>query len=130
MSIELIEMQAKVKDFCEKYGFQMSVVEDCVFIEVKNIEDKYFPWIKFNTKKKTVQLIGGNTDHCNIWFHVTRPDFTPEICDAFIKDLNVLADFEDQSSNFTIKELIDPEDWQCIAGIKNVDLCSLYNRVG
>lgn len=57
----------------------------------------------------------GNTDNLNIWLSDTRKDLTAMRLVEFVKDLN------DWSKNYgwsiPTRIIIDPEDWQEIAGV-------------
>ena len=60
--------------------------------------------------------ITGNTDQCNLWFYDTRPDLTPEKLIEFVKDLNEALEPDEP---ILLKTLIDPEDWQEIAEVRD-----------
>lgn len=110
----------KFKQLIEKYDFttREGVTldgEKYISLEANTISNDKIDWLKYYPEKDAIQLIG-NTDQCNIWFCDTRKDFTPEKITDFVKELNDIFELGDKEV-FTIKELIDPEDWQVIAGI-------------
>lgn len=101
----------------EKYKFKVTREENKIKLAAKNTDGNYTDWIIYDVERDSI-LYSGNTDNCNIWFCETRKDFTPEIVIDFVKDLNEIFDLKDDE-RFFVKELIDPEDWQEIAGINN-----------
>ena len=58
----------------------------------------------------------GNTDQCNIWFCDTKSHLSPDDCLQLVEDLNEALELRNDD-RFKVKELIDPEDWQVIAGV-------------
>ena len=110
----------KFKELIEKYDFttREGVTldgEKYVSLEATTISNNKIDWLKYYPEKDTIQLIG-NTDQCSIWFCDTRKDFTPEKISEFVKDLNSVFSLNGEDNMFTIREIIDPEDWQEIAG--------------
>lgn len=102
-----------IKVLANKYNFEVMETDLGVDLICKNIDNKNVRWIKYNQKTDTVTL-AGNTDQCNLWFGETRPDLTPERIIEFVKDLNIALDLKPP---YKLKDLIDNEDWQEIAGI-------------
>lgn len=106
-----------VKDFKElakKYNFKTRNNANGISLCAKNTDRRWEDWIIYNSKDNSIVLIG-NTDHCNFWFCNTRPDLTPDKLIDFITDLNIVLD--KIGYDVALKTLIDPEDWQEIAGI-------------
>lgn len=109
----------------DKYGFPVIAVDENVKVmKAKNTDGKYIDWIRYNIENETVTLVG-NTDNCNIWLYETRKDFTPEKIVAFVSDLNYALSLHDRD-RLKLCELIDPEDWQEIAGINDAHLDARY----
>jgi hypothetical protein len=98
-----------------KYNFKVEVNETGANLIALNTDNKEVKWIKYNSEKDTVSLLG-NTDNCNLWFCETRKDLTPDILIQFVSDLNTALSLPDDG-RYLLKEIIDPEDWQIIAGI-------------
>lgn len=102
-----------------KYGFKFT--EHCtskydysVSIEAKNTDNEFVTWLTYFPFKEELQIMG-NTDELNLWLCDTRSDMTPDKIISFIDDLNV--GLEKANIEVSVKELIDPEDWQEIANI-------------
>lgn len=116
-----IKTVSNFKRLIDKYDFTLGEGNNnkkgkYVSLEATTIDGGKISWLKYYPENDTIQLIG-NTDQCNIWFCDTRKDFTPEKISEFVKDLNDVFRLSDDDSIFTIKEIIDPEDWQVIADI-------------
>jgi hypothetical protein len=105
------------REFCEKYGFSMSIIDSNYSIIAKNCFNKNVNWITYNSETDVVKC-GGNTDCYNLWFSDTRKDFTAEKIIQFVNDLNIMFNLKGKDK-FLIKELIAPEDWQSIANVNN-----------
>lgn len=110
----------KFKDLIEKYDFTIREGvtidgEKYVSLVATTTDSDKIDWLKYYPEKDTIQLMG-NTDQCSICFCDTRKDFTPEKIIGFVKELNNVFELNGEEM-FTIKELIDPEDWQEIASI-------------
>lgn len=101
----------------EKYNFKVITTGNKASLLAKNIDNKNVSWINYDIDNDKISYLG-NTDNCNLWFHETRTDLTPEILVDFINDLNNVFELEDENK-FTVRELIDPEDWQEIANISD-----------
>lgn len=112
------DYKEELKNICRKYKFKyLENSESEISLCAKNTDKEWTEWIKLNLKEKEIVLIG-NTDQCNLWFYDTRKDMTPEKIHSFVADLNnILREFND--SYIPLKTLIDPEDWQEIAQVKN-----------
>lgn len=65
----------------------------------------------------------GNTDNCNLWFHETRPDLTPERIVEFVKNLSCLTGLR-----LNLCEFVDPEDWQEIANVPDASEDERYKK--
>ncbi len=103
----------QLKAVGKKYGFLVSEINAKAYLICKNTDGVNVRWITYDKNTDTVTLLG-NTDQCNLWFHETRPDLTPDRLVSFVQDLNQMLDIKNP---FLLKDLIDPEDWQEIAGI-------------
>lgn len=112
------DYKEQFKNICKKFDFKYKEYsENQIVLCAKNTDKHWSNWIKLDLKNKGVTLMG-NTDNCNFWFCDTRKDMTPEKIIEFVADINtVLRKFND--SYITIKSLIDPEDWQEIAQVKD-----------
>jgi len=117
VSLDERDVVQDFKDLAKKYGF--SVVQDgsCFKLCAKNTDNEWTRWIGFYPKEDKVSFFG-NTDFLNIWLSNTRKDFTPEKCMQFVNDLNDLFELTGEN-RFVISELIDPEDWQEIADVRD-----------
>lgn len=105
----------KMKDVAEKYGFKIAETNVGADLICKNTDGKDFRWIRYNQNTDMVTL-AGNTDQCNLWFWETRPDLTPERIIEFVKDLNAALEMR---TPYKLRDLIDGEDWQEIANIRD-----------
>ena len=117
---------AKMYGFTTKEGRNIDK-EDYITLRANDTEYEAVDWIRYNITTDTVGAIG-NSDQCGIWLCDTRPDFTPEKTIQFVKDLNKVFELK-KSDIFLIKELIDPEDWQEIAGINEAYEDRRYNEL-
>lgn len=115
-----IKTVSNFKRLIEKYDFTLGEGNNnrkgkYLSLEAATTDNGKIDWLKYYPEKDTIQLIG-NTDQCSIWFCDTRKDFTPEKISEFVKDLNSVFSLNGEDNMFTIREIIDPEDWQEIAG--------------
>lgn len=112
------DYKEQLKCMCKKYDFKFAEYsENKIALCAKDTDRHWRDWIKLDIKNKEVRLVG-NTDNCNFWFCDTRKDMTPEKIIEFVADLNtMLRKFND--SYISVKSLIDPEDWQEIAQVKD-----------
>ena len=78
----------------------------------KNTDGKDTVWI-YRIDNSVFCL--GNTDNLNLWLSDTRKDLTVDKLVEFIKDLNDWS--ENYGWSIPTRVIIDPEDWQEIAGI-------------
>ena len=99
----------------QKYDFRTEFTKYGACLYARDTDGEYSPWIKYNMKEDTFSIIG-NTDQCNFWFYDTRPDLTPDKLIEFVKDLNWALEPDEP---ILLKTLIDPEDWQEIAGVRD-----------
>ena len=106
----------RFREVCQKYGFSTITLGDKEVLVAKNTDNEDVNWIAYDTEKDTVSF-SGNTDYYNLWFYETRKDLTPDKIVEFVKDLNEALDL--QGDKILVKELIDPEDWQAIADIRD-----------
>jgi len=112
------DYKEELKNICKKYNFKyVEHSENKIALCAKNTDKQWRDWIKLDLKNKEVLLVG-NTDNCNFWFYDTRKDMTPNRIIEFVADLNtMLRKFDNEY--VSVKSLIDPEDWQEIAQVKN-----------
>ena len=103
------------KDLAKQYGFKVLQDGEAYRLCAKNTDNRWTRWISYYPEKDTVSFYG-NTDYLNIWLCDTRKDLTPEKCLKFVEDLNNLFELKGEDK-LLIKDLIDPEDWQEIAGV-------------
>ena len=112
------DYKEQLKNICKKYNFKyVEHSENKISLCAKDTDKHWSDWIKLDLKNKEVLLVG-NTDSCNFWFCDTRKDMTPDRIIEFGADLNtLLRNFN--NGYVSVKTLIDPEDWQVIAQIKD-----------
>ncbi|MGE4354214.1 MAG: hypothetical protein AB7D36_09040 [Oscillospiraceae bacterium] len=103
------------KELGSKYNFPIKVTENYLILSAKDTDGKTRQWIFYELATGKT-LFNGNTDNCNFWFGETRPDMTPDKIVQFVADLNTALKLEGKN-RFSVKKLIDPEDWQEIAGV-------------
>lgn len=101
----------------EKYGFKVMAQGCKLNLYAKNTDNQWTQWISYDSQKNNVSC-RGNTDYLNIWLGDTRKDMTPEKCLSFVEELNQTF-FLTGNDRFLIKDLIDPEDWQEIAQVRD-----------
>lgn len=126
----------------QKYGFKArcgSSVQTITYGEVdapvytimaKNTDNHWVTWfsvipdmgMKYGHE---AFLVGNNTDVMNIWLHETRKDLTPENCVMFFAELNAIFNFTDDDM-ILLKDWIDSEDWQEIAGVHDASCDPRY----
>lgn len=116
------EKAKKLKFVAEKYGFMARSSGNTTTLICKDTDGKNCRWIIYNQKLNSCTIVG-NTDQLNLWLYETRPDLTPERIIQFVKDLNTALETEDQ---ILLRNLIDPEDWQEIAGIPDAHADERY----
>lgn len=117
-------MYAKMKALGTKFGFTVLPIPSGFALYAKTTDRKSLAWLRYNTEKGTL-FITGNTDNCNLWFHETRKDLTAEKILQFVEELNQIFSFE---KPLKVSDLIDPEDWQEIANIKDAYLDPCYTQ--
>lgn len=110
------EIITDFKELAKKYNFKTRNNKSGISLCAKNTDRKWEDWIIYNSIDNSIILIG-NTDQCNFWFCNTRPDITPDILINFTADLNKIMD--KIGYEVEMKKLIDPEDWQEIAHIRD-----------
>lgn len=99
----------------QKYEFRTELTKYGACLYAKNTDGEDYPWIRYDEHDNTFS-IEGNTDYCNLWFCDTRPDLTPDKLIEFVKDLNAALE---PNEPILLKTLIDPEDWQEIANVRD-----------
>ena len=99
----------------QKYDFRTELTKYGACLYARNTDGEDYPWIKY-IEVSDLFSITGNTDQCNLWFYDTRPDLTPEKLIEFVKDLNEALEPDEP---ILLKTLIDPEDWQEIAEVRD-----------
>jgi hypothetical protein len=110
------EVIDEFKNLAKKYNFTVKIDKNGISLCAKNTDRKWEKWIIYNATNNNIVLTG-NTDQCNFWFCQTRPDLTPDRLINFTLDLNKILDkigFE-----VDLKTLVDPEDWQEIANVRD-----------
>lgn len=117
-------MKLAFLEVARDYGFEMRDEDDTIVLVAKNTDGEDVEWIRLNKKAGVVKVLG-NTDHCNLWFHMTRKDLTPDILMHFVQDLNRVFQLKGKHA-ISLRDLIDPEDWQEIAGIHDAHLDERY----
>lgn len=120
------DYKEQLKNICKKYNFKYKEYsKDKICLCAKDTDKHWEDWIKLDLKNKNL-LLRGNTDNCNFWFCDTRKDMTPDKIIEFVADINtMLRKFND--SYITVKDLIDPEDWQQIAQVQDAYKDNRYN---
>ncbi len=111
------ELTEKFKTLADNYGFLTKETQDRTSLYAQNTDGQWTKWISYSPELDLIST-HGNTDHLNIWLYETRKDFTPEKCIQFITDLNTLFELADPDC-FRMSELIDPEDWQALADVRD-----------
>ena len=99
----------------QKYDFKTELTKYGACLYAKNTDGEDCPWIKYLVVSDLFSITG-NTDYLNLWFCDTRPDLTPERIMEFVKDLNWALE---SNEPILLKDLIDPEDWQEIADVRD-----------
>jgi len=110
----------KLKDEFEKiakdYDFKVKDNTKEVSLCARNTDGEWRKWITYDVRENKF-LTAGNTDECNFWFCDTRKDMNPEKILNFVADLNtILRKF---GTYIKLSSLIDSEDWQKIANVKD-----------
>lgn len=108
-------MEERLIACATQYGFRARPLGENVLIFARNIDGCWVTWIKYNARLNSVCCMG-NTDYLNLWLGVTRSDLTPEMCIAFLTELNSILDLHGEN-RFHLWELIDPEDWEELANV-------------
>lgn len=114
---EPLETIQNFKDLAKRYEFKILQDGDTYKLCAKDTDNHWTRWIGFSPKEDKVSFYG-NTDHLNIWLCDTRKDLTPEKCIKFVEELNEVFKLSGKDK-ILIKELIDPEDWQEIADVRD-----------
>ena len=105
-----------VADLAREYGFKSRCSSGAATITARNTDGRWTTWFLVSFKEGLWHIRGNNTDQCNIWLHLTRPDMTPERCVEFFDRLNETLGLFGKEE-IQMNSLIDPEDWQEIAGV-------------
>lgn len=108
-----------------KYHFPIELYNNELSVMAKNTDNDLVKW--FSIKKIDdfyTATLYGNTDHLNIWLCDTRKDLTPGSIIDFIKSVNKST--LKIGIKLPLRNLIDPEDWQEIADVKDAYLDDLY----
>lgn len=116
------ETRRKFRKLARKFGFKSKETDDEVILIAKMTNGKDVGWIRWGENRipilggepQHLMTILGNTDQCNIWFHETRKDMTPKKLMRFAEELSEVLDL---NPPFPLHKIVDPEDWQEIAGI-------------
>lgn len=120
------DFQRDFKELVSKYKFKVIENGDELALCAKNTDREWAEWIIYNIKNNQIMLMG-DTDQLNFWFYNTRKDLTPERLIDFKNDLNFILNKIDYEID--LKTMIDPEDWQEIAGIGNAYDDPRYNEI-
>lgn len=111
----------ELRELILEFGFEFIDDGNYNVVKAKNTDGEWTKWFSFD-KTKNIFIVRGNTDYLNIWLSETRKDLSAERLIAFANRLNKIAPV-------SISELIDPEDWQEIAGVKDAfDDPRYFNR--
>ena len=131
----------KLKEVAKKYGFEYkenykvewSVERDGnnneIFIPLdevllaKNTDGKCAVWIY---RKDNTIFVYGNTDNLNIWLSDTRKDLSADTLVEFCNELNEWAN--EYGWTIPLRVIIDPEDWQEIAGVEDASEDKRYSH--
>lgn len=104
----------QLKELAEEFGFRTINRNKNIKIRAKNTDGKYVNWMDYNATTDIFRIYG-DTDYLNIWLSDTRPDLTSENIVDFVNKLNNIMNFKE--NKVTVRDIIDPEDWQEIANI-------------
>ena len=101
-----------------EYGFQAKILPGVFLLVAQDTDGEWQKWMEFHLAPTNRVVLMGNTDNCNLWFCDTRKDLTPERIIAFVQELN---EFSEKHCDTTVKlrELVDPEDWQELALVRD-----------
>ena len=120
-----LEIANNFKELAQKYKFKTVEHGNDIILCAKNTDKEWAEWIIYNKDDNSVSVIG-NTDHMNFWFYDTRKDLTPEKIIDFVNELNAV--FEKTEYEIPLRTLIDPEDWQEIANVKDAYTDNRYTE--
>ncbi len=112
-------MSNSLKNVCEvaeKYGFEARMDGQVAKVYAKNTDGRKVLWFLYN--KKSDSFHGSDTDCLNIWLHETRPDLKAE---------DLLDMFAEMGAS--LQFLVDPEDWQEIAGVTDAGKDLRYTQM-
>ena len=128
-SYKMLERKATISRLVElsnTYNFKAVTKDDIVTLCAKNLDGKWTDWIRYNSNDNKLEVVG-NTDNCNIWLCDTRKDLTPDKIIDFVYSLNYVLSNVD--IEVELKALIDPEDWQELANVKDASADPRYNDI-
>lgn len=123
-----MSIRNEVEELCREYGFRVvDASEDPTsllsrdksgnlmdfIIQGKDIDGQWASWISYSDSSPDDTVYVMNTDTNNMWLYETRPDLTPGAIAAFTAKLAGLLD----ASDLKVSDIVDPEDWQEIAGV-------------
>jgi hypothetical protein len=111
---EIVDVWDDLKIWCEEYGFELSEENGEYVIWGKSaFEDEAVEWIWYDVESDTVQAM--NTDKNNMWLYEGRPDLSADdIVEMSVKLAEILS-----WTNMTVSNIVDPEDWQEIADVRD-----------
>lgn len=101
-----------------EYGFQAKILPGVFLLVAQDTDGEWQKWIEFHLAPTNRVLLMGNTDQCNLWFCDTRKDLIPERIISFVRELNTFSE-RHCDTMIRLQDLIDPEDWQEIAHVRN-----------
>lgn len=121
----IIHIQYSLKEVANKYGFKEQHATNSISLMAKDTDKHWVKWVTYDIAKDTIYF--DNTDCLNIWLCDTRPDLTPERLMEFVKELNSSFGFEGED-RLQLKQLVDPEDWQEIAKVRDASTDKRYTE--
>jgi len=115
-----------VKEIAQEYGFELIERGSDQILVAKDTDGNSIEWLTFHhigdsTKALTIY---GNTDQANLWFHETREDLTALKLIEFGLDVSEYINGEKRPE--LLSSLVDPEDWQEIAGVQDAHADERY----
>lgn len=115
-------------EIVKEYGFRFVCRSDAIDIRAKTTDGHWCNWFTITPDfQGSCKIVGNNTDQADIWLYETRPDMTPDQCVKFFQEISrTLGLYGD--NRILPSEWIDPEDWQCIAGVHDAYSDERYTK--
>lgn len=117
-------MVKEIKKIAERYEFMAEIVKkkassnygsmEFVIIKARNTDGKLINWLSIFPQDKIVA--GNNTDQCNIWLYLTRPDLSADDLVKLFSEIEDALGFEGNDREL-LRTYVNPEDWQEIAKV-------------